>query len=312
MILKQIEQATGVTSQELMKIVVSANYRYKTYRIPKRTRGYRIISHPTPELKYLQRWLNRNIFSRLPIHHSAYAYKRGVGISDNAKVHVHNNYFLKIDFANFFPSLRRQDVEKVLEFQCFHFGDITHKDVEIILNIVCKDGALTIGSPSSPVLSNALLYDFDCRIFDMCSNWNIAYSRYADDLFLSTKHPNRLSRMLQHIRDDLKERESPNLVINNRKTVFTSKKRNRLAAGLVLTSDNQLSIGRKKKREIRTLIYLYTQNKISYDQLSYLCGYLAFVNSVEPDFLARIRRKFGTEVIDTLNRIELVNEKHFG
>ena len=84
-----------------------------------------------------------------------------------------------------------------------------------------------------------------------------------------------------------------------------------MAAGLVLTSDKKLSIGRKKKREIRTLVHLYSQNKISLDSLSYLCGYLAFVKSVEPEFLQRISKKFGKEVIDNLNSVELVQRKHY-
>lgn len=310
MILEKIERATGVPSEELLKIAVSANFRYKTYPIPKRTGGSRIIDHPTPELKYLQRWLSWNIFSRLSIHQSAFAYKKGVGISANAQVHVHNNYLLKIDFANFFPSLKRCDVKKVLDSQCLLWNGITDEDIEIILDIVCKNGALTIGSPSSPILSNALLYDFDCCISNLCSTSQIAYSRYADDLFLSTKHPNLLSETLQFIREDLKKRESPKLIINGKKTVFTSRKRKRMAAGIVLTSSKNLSIGRKKKREIRTLIHLYTQNEISPDSLSYLRGYLAFVRSVEPEFLERIRKKFGNEVIENLNRVELRSQKH--
>lgn len=311
MILEQIEQATGVASQELMKIVVSANYRYRTYHIPKRTGGYRTICHPAPELKYLQRWLNRKIFSQLPIHQSAYAYKKSVGISANAKVHVYNNFFLKIDFKDFFPSLKKCDVEKVLKNRRLLWDDLTDADIEIILKIVCKEGALTIGAPSSPILSNALLYEFDCHISELCSSREIVYSRYADDLFLSTKHPNILSSTLQLIRDGLKTRQSPKLKINEKKTIYTSRKRKRMAAGLVLTSDKKLSIGRKKKREIRTLVHLYSQNKISLDSLSYLCGYLAFVKSVEPEFLQRISNKFGKEVIDNLNSVELVQRKHY-
>ena len=210
----------------------------------------------------------------------------------------------------FFPSLKKCDVKKVLKNQCLLWEDLADIDIEIILKIVCKDGALTIGAPSSPILSNALLYEIDCHISKLCSSRKIVYSRYADDLFLSTNHPNILSSTLQLIRNDLKTRQSPKLKINEKKTVFTSRKRKRMAAGLVLTSDKKLSIGRKKKREIRALVHQYTQNKISLDSLSYLCGYLAFVQSVEPEFLQRICNKFGKEVIDNLNCVELIRRKH--
>ena len=87
MILEQIEKETGVSTDKLLKIVKTASHRYQTYRIPKRTNGFREINHPTPQLKFLQRWLNRNIFSQLPVHDAAFAYKRGVGITNNARLH---------------------------------------------------------------------------------------------------------------------------------------------------------------------------------------------------------------------------------
>ena len=73
-----------------------------------------------------------------------------------------------------------------------------------------------------------------------------------------------------------------------------------MVAGLVLTSDGKISIGRQKKRQIRSIIYQYTKGALSIEDISYLRGYLAFVNSVEPQFIENIRRKFGSSTIDQL------------
>ncbi len=313
MILERIAQETGVSRDEIWKIVLTANHRYKTYRIRKRTCGYRVIDHPTPDLKFLQRWLNRNIFRSLPVHEKAFAYRRGTSIADNARVHARNNYLLKIDFAGFFPSLKDSDVRPLLERHAAErLLTLTETDIDTILRIVCKHGALTIGAPSSPLLSNAIMYDFDCFVTDLCRDNYIEYSRYADDLFLSTDHSNQLANILEAIRTDLRNRASPRLTINDDKTVFTSKKRRRIAAGLVLTSDGHLSIGREKKRSIRTLIYLYSTDMLPLDEISYLRGYLAFVNSVEPDFLVRVRRKFGDDTINNLLSAEPTVRKTYG
>jgi len=171
---------------------------------------------------------------------------------------------------------------------------------------------LTIGAASSPVLSNAILYDFDCFVSGICLANHVAYSRYADDIFLSTNQPNVLAEILEAVRTDLRNRVSPRLTINEGKTVFTSKKRKRVAAGLVLTSDGQLSIGREKKRSIRTMIHLYATGMLPPDEISYLRGYLAFVNSVEPDFIARVKRKFGGELINDLLLVEPTTRKTYG
>ena len=44
-----------VNQEEIGRIIVSAPYRYKVYSIPKRSGGVRVIHHPTPELKVIQR-----------------------------------------------------------------------------------------------------------------------------------------------------------------------------------------------------------------------------------------------------------------
>ena len=301
MILKRIENETGVPQDDIRKIVLTANYRYKTYRIRKRTHGSRVIDHPTPDLKFLQRWLNRNIFRFLLVHKNALGYRRGISIADNAKLHRANNYLLKIDFSDFFPSLKDSDVKLILERQAAEqMPALIESDIDTILHIVCKHGALSIGAPSSPILSNAILFDFDCCVTELCQANHVAYSRYADDLFLSTDQPNQLADILKAIRTDLRNRSSPRLTINEDKTVFTSKKRRRVAAGLVLTSEGRLSIGRNKKRSIRTLIHLYSTGMLPPDDISYLRGYLAFVNSVEPVFLKRVRQKYGDKTINDL------------
>lgn len=313
MILERIEHETGAPMQDLLQIVATASYRYKTYRIAKRTGGYRVIDHPSTDLKFLQRWLNRNLFTLLPVHEVAFGYRHGVGIADNARIHVKNNYLLKVDFAEFFPSLRHNDVKALLGA---HFaepiGALSKSDIDIIAKIVCKDGALTIGAPSSPLLSNAILYDFDCFVLEVCKNREVTYSRYADDLFMSTNQSNQLPEVLRAIRVDLRARAWPRLTINEGKTVSTSKKRRRVVAGVVLTPDGSLSVGRGKKRQIRALIHRYTANELQVEEMSYLSGYLAFVISIEPHFVDRVRKKYGNEAIDQLMGMSPATRKTYG
>ncbi|KAB7740574.1 RNA-directed DNA polymerase [Parvibaculum sedimenti] len=313
MILERIARETGIGVDHLRVIVKTASRRYKTYTIPKRTGGRRTISHPTPEVKFLQRWLVRNMFSALPVHHAVASYREGVGIADNAQAHVRKNYLLKIDFKNFFPSIRAADIRHLLEKNSSRFSDIlTDDDVQVITDIVCKNGALSIGAPSSPILSNAILIDFDEFVFQASKDREVIYTRYADDLFLSTDKPNCLSVMMELIRIRLSSGGQPSLSINEEKSVFTSRKRNRTVTGLVLTSDRTLSVGRKKKRQIRTMIHLYQEDKLSAESISYLRGYLAFVHAAEPDLLVRLQQKFGQETMDQLMCYPLVPRKGHG
>lgn len=98
-------------SDDLFRLAINAPRRYKVYSIAKRTSGYRTIAHPSAELKKVQYQIisafsegNRPL-AQLSIHSQAMAYKTGVGIKENAKMHSHNSYLLKMDFEQFFNSI---------------------------------------------------------------------------------------------------------------------------------------------------------------------------------------------------------------
>lgn len=296
MLIKLISNETGIDPNKLEKIAVSASHRYKIYQIPKKTGGLREISHPSKPLKFLQRWLIKEVFSKLPVHDSVFSYQKKINILHNAKIHSKNNYLLRVDFKNFFPSLTSEDVEWVIKKNTEKIElNLPERDVLLIKKIVCLDGRLTIGAPSSPVLSNALLYEFDSFWYEECQKRNVKYSRYADDLFFSTKSRDILSGILEDLKKDLINRKQPKLIFNHDKTVFTSKKRKRVVTGLVLNSSNEVSIGREKKRKIRNLMHGYSKNLLNEDDSNYLKGYLLFAKSVEPKFIKGIEVKFPSE-----------------
>jgi hypothetical protein len=96
--------------EELMKLIRSAPRRYKVYEIPKKTEGQmRTIAQPAREVKALQYWAMKEVLSELSIHDAATAYRTGQSIADNASRHVASRFLLKMDFENFFPSLRDTD-----------------------------------------------------------------------------------------------------------------------------------------------------------------------------------------------------------
>jgi RNA-directed DNA polymerase len=110
--------------------------------------------------------------------------------------------------------------------------------------------------------------------------------------------------LLEDLRDDLKHRKHPTLTINNEKTSFTSRKRRKLVTGLVLTPEGNISLGREKIRQLRSLVFRSIHNELSVEQLTYLRGMIGYVRSVEPELIERLRlkfeRKFGVDAIAPL------------
>ncbi|KAA3630144.1 MAG: RNA-directed DNA polymerase [Proteobacteria bacterium] len=310
MIVKRIAQETGLDSAYLDKVVRTASHRYKTYKIAKKNGGLRIISHPAKELKFLQRWLVSNLFCHLPIHSAVFSYREGRNIKQLAETHIANNFLLRIDFEGFFPSILVRDVSNLLKnsIDVLPF-QLSRSDVNKIGMIVCKDGRITIGAPSSPMLSNAILFNIDTEIADACVKKGVVYTRYADDLYFSTNEPMVLQEVFEGVKGVLRKNKSPKIRINAEKTIFTSRKHKKMVTGLYITPDRRVSIGRQKKRAIKALVYSYINQSIAEEDMSYLRGYLSYIKSVEPGFLRSLEKKYGQEVLQKIMIHEYVKRK---
>ena len=182
MLIETLSELTGVSEVRLRWIQSQASKMYKTYTIPKRSGGVREISQPTPELKSIQRWIVWRIFSNLPVSDAATAYKRGASIKLNAEIHAKTSFTLHLDFESFFPSFSAQAVRVFLK----NNTDLSVDDIWFCSSVITKSGNLTIGAPSSPAVTNAMMFDFDNRIKAICKEKDLVYTRYADDLNISS------------------------------------------------------------------------------------------------------------------------------
>jgi len=301
-LLQRIAKVAGLPEEFIVKLARTANHRYRTYQIPKRKgAGFRTIDHPSKHLKFLQRWLVRNVFSHAPVHTSVYSYKEGTGIRKHARLHVNCKYTLRIDFCDFFPSIKSTDVRRLLNENRSRFPiQITDQDIDIVTSLACKNDKLTIGAPCSPSISNAIMHDFDEHWSQKARQANAIYSRYADDIYFSTNRPGVLLGLLSELKEDLAVRNSPQLILNNSKTIFTSRKRKRVITGIVVTPDRKLSLGREKKRQLKTLVYLFGKNQLRKDRAKSLQGLLSYASTIEPAIVSRLKEKFGNELVSKI------------
>lgn len=301
MILDHMARETGLPVGKLATIVRTSDNRYMTYPVEKRGGGVRWISQPSKRLKFVQRWMVRRIFSEFYVHPSCTAYRTGAGIRHNAETHATSKYLLKLDFRNFFPSITEHDVRRLILDNIDNAYKYDAGDEIIVSNAVCLNGALTIGAPSSPVISNVILSKFDLEVNEYCEERKMSYTRYADDITISGNDKEGVPLALGVIRETLARMDYPRLYLNEDKTAYVSKKHRRIVTGLVLTSDNRVSVGRAKKRELKSLVFMFKNSDLERDKIDYLKGWISYVNSVEPDFIKALNRKYGTQVLDRLS-----------
>ena len=96
----------------------------------------------------------------------------------------------------------------------------------------------------------------------------------------------------------IRRTRSPKLRIHPDKTVFSSKSSRRQVTGLTLTTDGRLSIGRERKALIRDQLDRYCRGRLPAADGRKLGGLIAFAQDVEPDFVQRLIRKHGAELMD--------------
>lgn len=305
-LLERLSNDLGLPRNDLLYLVKSAPYRYKVYEIAKKAPGKkRTIAQPAREVKPLQYWVMKNVLAAFPIHPAAVAYRNGKSILDNATPHAANRYLCKLDFMNFFPSIKATDFEKFMRSN--PLARIwTEEEISYLSKILFwrkkrnNVPQLSIGAPSSPVLSNILLYNFDIKIAELCARRGVTYTRYADDLSFSTNEPGVLGQLGRDVGEICKQVRPPRLKLNETKTVHASKKGLRRVTGLVLTNDGRVSLGRERKRGIMAGFHRYVRGMLSQQEISELGGMISFAKSVEPLFLQRLARKDGAEALNHL------------
>jgi hypothetical protein len=70
--------------------------------------------------------------------------------------------------------------------------------------------------------------------------------------------------------------------------------------GLTLTPEGQISLGREKKRQLRSQLYRFSKKLLDNEEIARLRGELAFAWSVEPTFIQSLVRQRGARLFKKL------------
>jgi RNA-directed DNA polymerase len=229
------------------------------------------------------------------------AYVVGKSIRDNAYAHRNSKVLLKLDFKDFFHSLTYRDLEAVLVRN--NFEVIARSDWRLLENILFwvnpSNGTmcLSIGAPSSPLVSNLIMYSIDREIGQIIGKKQVIYTRYADDITFFGDNIELLLDIEKRVRRVVERTKRPTLRFNEEKRgIYTSAGR-RIVTGLIVTPDGKVSLGRERKRAISAAIHrIEIGRDVSVEHFAKTKGWLAFAISVEPIFFRAMQRKYGALV----------------
>jgi retron-type reverse transcriptase len=279
---------------------------YHSFLIPKKSGGQRQIMAPNPELKqYLREFVDiiQNDFHIL-FHDSAYAYTKGRSTADAIVKHQQNEsqWFLKIDLKDFFPSCNFNKVNDTLKtvfpLCCLYEDTKTKEALEGILRLCFVDDQLPQGTPASPLLTNLLMLPLDYEIKNKFKDFNkhyFVYTRYADDILLSCKY-NFDWRLVIEGLTPIMARQG--LRINGDKTRYGNRNGRNWNLGLMLNKDNNITVGHKRKKEIKAMIHNFLEDyhkgePWSKQDTQVFLGQLSYVTQIEPDYFKHIIKLAG-------------------
>lgn len=281
--LRDLSKETRLSEKLIKHLSYRSNFLYKTYSIPKKSGGDRLIAQPSRELKAIQSWILRNILELTPSSNQSMGLERDQSIFKNALPHIGNSYLLNIDLENFFPSIKAKRV-----FHLFKRLGFSNTISTIFTKICTFNNGLPQGAPSSPKIANLICSKLDARIQGYVGKRGINYTRYADDLTFSAPSYEKINKLEIFINKLISDED---LAVNCKKTSFSGPRKQKKITGLILTAD-YVGIGREKYKNIRARIY-YAFLGIE-KEIDSINGHLSFIHSVDEKRYLMIQKYINT------------------
>lgn len=294
---------------------------YTTFRIPKRSGGLRRIDAPQDPLKTalleLKMILETQMYALY--HTSAFAYVRGRSTVDAIKRHQANGskWFLKLDFSNFFgsttPDFLLSQMGTIFPFSYIMQNPHGRAIVKKAISLCFLNGGLPQGTPTSPMLTNLMMIPIDHALYNQFRDFDgkyFVYTRYADDLLISSRHDFSPKEAEDFVSQTL-NRFNASFAINPDKTRYGSSAGSNWNLGLMLNKDNAITIGYKRKKQLKAMIFNYLSNRKSgvpwpKEDLQALLGHINYHQMIEKGYTEHVlsvyKDKFGIDagVIDTI------------
>jgi RNA-directed DNA polymerase len=184
----------GVSHSRLASSLYGRASSYRTFAIPKKSGGHRLIESPVKERRSAQKVLAEALNAHYRPTKSAHGFVAGRSVVTNARAHVAKSIVVNVDLLDFFPSITFQRVRGIFLAQPLGFGWFSSN---VLAQLVCCNGRLPAGGVTSPVVSNIVLSGLDKSLAALAARYGGAYTRYADDLTFSfDRSPSQLGSIV--------------------------------------------------------------------------------------------------------------------
>jgi hypothetical protein len=217
---------------------------------------------------------------------------------------------IRVDIKNAFGSVHSSLIRMALR----KYTDMIEEDIERIITVCTVNGVLPQGAPTSPVLLNFSLMDFDIYSYNLIKkkvgerfNGKLKYSRYADDIIVSSSDASLPKKCINFIRGVA---ALYGLKLNEKKTRIMSTPTGIFINGInIVNGFDHVCISRKQRSKIRAAInqaaLIQDKNSLDFKKLKQqIIGRISYVNSLDKVHGTRLLKyAVEREVLDTKIKI---------
>lgn len=291
----QISLISGIPVEIILSIVNNSKEEYKKVEAVIKSK-FRLFYIPSPQLMLIQSYIIDIVLNDFEISTNSHAYVKGKSIKTNVDSHKGNRYFYQTDISSFFPSITSEMINAKISSNLM----LNEADLNFVINAVAPYGHLDLGSKTSPVISNIVMFEFDQVLTDRLSKISnsITFSRYSDDITISS--PLLVTGVNEAVALTMEEF---GFKMNKSKTKEVKIIDKVKITGLFLYADGKVTVGTKFKKNLKHHLYLINAGKKSSLENNQVMEMMSFVRDIEPEFYQSLILKYSTEkesIIDTL------------
>ena len=261
----QVAQLLGVPLRELTWWIWALNEskRYDRFEIARRRGGEtREIDAPIKPIKDLQRRLAGLLASWYRPRVQVHGFVAGRSPGTNATPHRRQQWVLRLDLEDFFPSINFGRVPGL--FMGFPF-EYPPSVATLLAQLCCHQNRLPQGAPTSPIISNYICRGMDVDLARLARDERCHYTRYADDLCISTDRtvfPSALATAAGGVTEAggvvTAIVESNGFKLNPLKSNLMRRTQRQRVTGLVV--NEKVNVPRSYVRSLRSLLYIWSHH----------------------------------------------------
>ncbi|MEL6369488.1 MAG: reverse transcriptase family protein [Pseudomonadota bacterium] len=260
----------GINPGFVWSMIKRPGKHYSSFEIPK-GRTVRQIVAPKVGLKIIQTWIARHLQNVVDFPPHVFGFVPGRSHIDAAAKHCPARWVHSFDIENFFPTTPSDKV--VTALKSLGYSEIS---TELITPLLCYQGFLAQGAPSSPVISNLVFSQLDRELEQIAYDYKIILTRYADDIVFSGKDkpPKDLEKRVRKLFDG-----TCWSLANDKIEFFEQPQRLKVHGLLVDGAKPRLTKGYRNK--IRAYKHILNTKRISDEDKNRLVGHLQYSSHVE-------------------------------